>query len=74
MPEKFLTPSQVAKLKGDITERSICRMCNDGLVPGAFKLGRNWAIPERSVGRIEVRSEGWQKGRKRKDAKERAKR
>ncbi len=36
-----------------VSERTIARWCQDGLVPGAFKVGRAWLIPEASLAAID---------------------
>ncbi len=40
----FLTIKETA-LKWDLTVRRVQKMCSDGLIPGASKFGRDWAIP-----------------------------
>ena len=42
--EGFITIKEQAELWG-ITPRRIQKMCIDGLIPGATKFGRDWAIP-----------------------------
>lgn len=52
-PDKLLTTAQVAERLG-ITKSSVADLCRKGLLPGAFKHGRAWRIPESSL-------ENWQK-------------
>ena len=42
---KYLSVSQTAERWG-ITRRRIQRLCNEGRVEGAMKIGFYWAIPE----------------------------
>jgi DNA-binding transcriptional regulator LsrR (DeoR family) len=42
---KYLSVSQTAGRWG-ITRRRIQRLCNEGRVEGAVKIGSYWAIPE----------------------------
>ena len=42
---KYLSVSQTAERWG-ITRRRIQRLCNEGRVEGAVKIGSYWAIPE----------------------------
>ena len=42
---KYLSVSQTAERWG-ITRRRIQRLCNEGRVEGAMKIGSYWAIPE----------------------------
>lgn len=42
--EGFLTIKEVAD-KWGLSTRRVQKMCSDGLVPGASKFGRDWAIP-----------------------------
>jgi len=41
----FCTASQVATLWG-ISQRRVQILCAEGRIPGCFKLGENWAIPD----------------------------
>ncbi len=40
----YITASQAAK-KWNISQRRVQILCSDDRIPGAFKLGENWAIP-----------------------------
>ena len=42
---KYLSVSQTAE-RWEITRRRIQRLCNEGRVEGAVKIGSYWAIPE----------------------------
>ena len=41
---EYLSIQQMAE-KWEISERRIQVLCGEGRVPGAFRLGRAWAIP-----------------------------
>ena len=41
----YLTIKEVAN-RWKLTTRRVQKMCSDGLIPGASKFGRDWAIPE----------------------------
>ncbi len=42
--DEFMTVKEIAK-KWDLSNRRVQKMCSDGLIPGAKKFGRDWAIP-----------------------------
>ena len=42
---EFYTARQLAELWG-LTPRSVQLMCAKGSLPGAFRFGREWAIPK----------------------------
>ena len=44
----YLSCAEAAKAMG-ITVRRIQQMCKSGEIPGVFKEGRSWLIPENSV-------------------------
>lgn len=44
MIEGYLTINEMAE-KWDVTPRRVRKMCLDGKIKGAAKLGREWAIP-----------------------------
>ena len=44
----YLSCADAAKAMG-ITVRRIQQMCKSGEIPGVFKEGRSWLIPENSV-------------------------
>jgi hypothetical protein len=44
MIEGYLSIKETAK-KWGLKERSVRLMCADGRIPGAAKLGREWAVP-----------------------------
>ena len=41
----YITASQAAE-KWHISQRRVQVLCSQGRIPGVFKLGENWAIPE----------------------------
>lgn len=41
----YMTASQAAK-KWSISQRRVQILCADGRIPGVFKLGEAWAIPD----------------------------
>ena len=41
----FLTIKEVAEM-WNLTPRSVQMMCAGGLIPGAEKFGRDWAVPK----------------------------
>lgn len=41
----FITASQAAK-KWNISQRRVQILCAENRIPGVFKLGDNWAIPD----------------------------
>ena len=41
---EYITISQTAE-KWQISDRRIQVLCSTGRIPGAFRLGRTWAIP-----------------------------
>ena len=41
---EYMTASQAAK-KWNISQRRVQILCSEDRIPGAFKLGENWAIP-----------------------------
>ncbi len=41
----FMTASQAAKL-WNISQRRVQILCSEGRIPGVFKLGEAWAIPD----------------------------
>jgi len=41
----FITANQAAA-KWSISQRRVQILCSEGRVPGVFKLGENWAIPD----------------------------
>ena len=45
MIKVYLEVNEIAE-KWNITTRRVQIMCADGLIPGAVKFGRSWAIPE----------------------------
>lgn len=40
----YITASQASK-KWNISQRRVQILCSENRIPGAFKLGENWAIP-----------------------------
>jgi excisionase family DNA binding protein len=48
----FLSSRQAGE-RLEVSERTVARWCQDGLVPGAFKIGRAWLIPEEALPQIE---------------------
>jgi hypothetical protein len=45
MEKKYLSLKETAK-KWGISDRRINTLCLNGRIPGAFKVGNSWAIPE----------------------------
>lgn len=45
MIKGYLEVNEIAE-KWNISTRRVQIMCADGLIPGAVKFGRSWAIPE----------------------------
>ena len=43
--DNYLTIKEVAE-KWNLTTRRVQKMCSDGLIPGAIRFGRAWAIPK----------------------------
>lgn len=41
----YITASQAGQ-KWNISQRRVQILCLEGRIPGVFKLGENWAIPE----------------------------
>lgn len=41
---EFMTVKQAAE-KWRLSERRLQTICNEGMIPGAVKFGRAWAIP-----------------------------
>ncbi len=41
----YMTASQASE-KWNISQRRVQILCADGRIPGVFKLGDNWAIPD----------------------------
>lgn len=41
---KYLSISQTAE-KWEITRRRVQRLCSEGRIPGATKIGSYWAVP-----------------------------
>ena len=48
MGMKYITSMQAANLLG-VTKRYINTMCANGDIPGAYKNGYRWMIPEEAV-------------------------
>ena len=44
----FYTASQAASLWG-ISQRRVQLLCSKGRIPGCFKLGEAWAIPDDAI-------------------------
>lgn len=44
MDERFLSPTEFAKLAG-LHEQTVRRLCRDGELRGAIRLGFQWRIP-----------------------------
>lgn len=42
---EYVTIKEIAD-KWDVTTRRVQKMCADGIIPGATKFGRDWAIPK----------------------------
>lgn len=53
---KYITASQIAK-KWNISQRRVQILCSEGRIPGVFKLGETWAIPETAQKPIDLRKE-----------------
>lgn len=45
---EYMTCSQAAA-KWNISQRRVQKLCNDGRIPGVFKLGEAWAIPKETT-------------------------
>lgn len=45
MSEVYITAAQAAE-KWKISQRRVQILCAEGRVPGVFKLGETWAIPQ----------------------------
>ena len=65
--EGYLTIKETAE-RWNITARSVQKMCSDGRIPGAQRLGNAWAIPEDtnrpSDGRVKTgQYRNWRKSR-----------
>lgn len=43
--EDYSTIKEIAE-KWELTTRRVQKMCSDGRIPGASKLGRDWIIPK----------------------------
>ena len=61
----YLTIREVAE-KWDLTVRRVQKMCADGLIPGAIKFGKLWAVPKDTERPIDNRVKsgkyrGWRK-------------
>lgn len=44
----FITIKQAAKA-WNLSERRLQTICSEGMIPGAMKFGREWAIPKDAV-------------------------
>lgn len=45
---EFITASQAAE-KWNISRRRVQILCTEGRIPGVFKLGETWAIPQDAI-------------------------
>lgn len=53
----MLTTTQVAAQLG-LCQSRIRQLCLAGKLPGAYKMGRDWVIPENSIATINPKNEG----------------
>lgn len=42
---EYVTIKEIAE-RWELSTRRVQKMCADGLIPGAMKFGRDWAIPK----------------------------
>lgn len=59
----FQTASHMAALWG-ISQRRVQILCSEGRIPGCFKLGETWAIPDNAMKPIDPRKERMKKENK----------
>jgi excisionase family DNA binding protein len=59
----YLTPAQSAERNG-VSRAYVARLAQNGLIPGAFKVGRHWNIPAGWHPPADPKA-GWPKGRRR---------
>lgn len=52
---EYVTPKEKAAEWG-ITQRRVEILCDNGRIPGAYRLGRVWAIPRNAVKPVDGRS------------------
>jgi excisionase family DNA binding protein len=57
MPKEYLTISEVATL-AKVSKTAVLYAVRDGRIPGAFRIGRTWAIPRAAAKRYAPRSYG----------------
>jgi hypothetical protein len=50
----YSTVKEIAQ-RWNLTPRRVQKMCSDGIIPGAIKFGRDWAIPKDSEKPIDKR-------------------
>lgn len=53
---EFITAKQAAE-KWDISRRRVQILCTEGRIPGVFKLGEAWAIPQDAIKPSDKRTE-----------------
>lgn len=61
---EYLTAAEIAK-RWNVSQRRIQILCATGRIPGVFKLGDIWAIPENAIKPCDIRKNN---GRKIKDS------
>lgn len=44
-PPPFVTPEDIHEVRPDLSLETIRRHCRRGVIPGAVKVGRSWAVP-----------------------------
>lgn len=53
----MLTTTQAAAQLG-LCQSRIRQLCLTGKLPGAYKMGRDWVIPENSIAQLNPKNEG----------------
>ncbi|QUA52193.1 helix-turn-helix domain-containing protein [Aristaeella lactis] len=56
----YITAAEVAK-KWNVSQRRIQILCASGRIPGVFKLGAAWAIPENAIKPLDIRKNNGRK-------------
>lgn len=62
-----MTTTEAAKYLGYHSD-SVCNLCIDGKLSGAFKFGKVWAIPKESVYKYKKGAQGFAAVKERKEA------
>lgn len=61
-----MTTTEAAKFLGYHSD-SVCNLCINGKLPGAFKFGKSWAIPKESVYKYKKGAQGFAAVKERKE-------